>query len=413
MIKRIMSNELAKGSFILLIMMNSFNLINYFFHFGMARMLGPEGYGILAAMMSLAYIFTIPSEAIQTVITKYTSKFNAEKDLGRIKNLLLKALQKGFFASLILFILYSFLSFFIADFLKIDYWIVEMTGVLIFGYFLVPVSRGVLQGRKKFKFLGTNMIVESLSKLILGITFVLIGFGVYGAVGAVVTSVFIAFLISFPFMRDVLSSKQTQGKVEGIYSYSLPVFIVVLVIILMYSIDVMLAKSFFSAEEAGVYAVISLLGKMILFGTIAISKAMFPLSSERFERGGDAGIILKRSLLIIIPICTIALVLFAAFPELIITLMFGKEYISAKNILVYIGLAFTFLSLTNLILIYGLATHKIKLDSIFLFLFVILTLILFFIFNKTLLQFAIAFLISNFFMFLGSLIIINKSPNKR
>ena len=60
-----------------------------------------------------------------------------------------------------------------------------------------------------------------------------------------------------------------------------------LAIVLMYSLDIILAKRFFSAEDAGKYAVISMLGKMIFFGTAAIGKAMFPFTSENYESGKE------------------------------------------------------------------------------------------------------------------------------
>ena len=79
-IKKIWEDELIKGSFILFVLIGFFNLFNYLFQMSMARMLGPSDYGILAVLMSFIYIFSIPSEAIQTIISRYTSKFNIKKE---------------------------------------------------------------------------------------------------------------------------------------------------------------------------------------------------------------------------------------------------------------------------------------------------------------------------------------------
>ncbi len=64
------SKSLMGGSIILLISINIFNALNFLFHFFMARMLTISDYGILAALMSIVYVLTIPSEAIQTIISK-------------------------------------------------------------------------------------------------------------------------------------------------------------------------------------------------------------------------------------------------------------------------------------------------------------------------------------------------------
>ena len=77
--KKIKKNELFRGSLILFILINFGNLINYLYQIVMARMLGPSDYGILAVLVSLTYIFAIPTLAIQTVVSKKIAIFNAQK----------------------------------------------------------------------------------------------------------------------------------------------------------------------------------------------------------------------------------------------------------------------------------------------------------------------------------------------
>ena len=69
------NKALIGGSLILLITFNLYHAFNYFFHFAMARMLTIADYGVLVALYSIIYIFTIFSESVQTIITKYASKF--------------------------------------------------------------------------------------------------------------------------------------------------------------------------------------------------------------------------------------------------------------------------------------------------------------------------------------------------
>jgi len=46
--------------------------------------------------MSFVYIFYMPSEAIQTIITKYTNKLNINNEFGKIKDLMYRSLKMGF-----------------------------------------------------------------------------------------------------------------------------------------------------------------------------------------------------------------------------------------------------------------------------------------------------------------------------
>src|SRR3989344_5481111 len=97
MIKKIMEkfgkDELVKGSFILLIMINLYNLLNQLFHLFMARFLGPIDYGILTVLFSIIYIIAIPSEAVQNVIAAYTKQLTLKKEDGKIKFMLFKSLN--------------------------------------------------------------------------------------------------------------------------------------------------------------------------------------------------------------------------------------------------------------------------------------------------------------------------------
>jgi O-antigen/teichoic acid export membrane protein len=113
MLKKLRKDELVRGSLILIIMIGIFNILNYIFQISMARMLGPADYGVLAVLMSIVYIFGIPSEAIQTIISRYTSKFNVRRSLGKIKEMLIKSVKRGLLFSLIIFLVFAFLSVYI------------------------------------------------------------------------------------------------------------------------------------------------------------------------------------------------------------------------------------------------------------------------------------------------------------
>ena len=110
MIKKFLSSELGKGAIVLLITMNLFWFFNFLFHFSMGRLLGPSAYGTLAVLMSIIYIYGVPTEAIQNLISNYVSKLNLKKEEGKIKFLMLRSLKKGFRLSFWFFIGLSFVS---------------------------------------------------------------------------------------------------------------------------------------------------------------------------------------------------------------------------------------------------------------------------------------------------------------
>ncbi len=251
------------------------------------------------------------------------------------------------------------------------------------------------------------MILDSFVKLLVAIVLVFIGFEVYGAVIGILFGSLFSFFISFIPLKKILEEKEVKTAFPEIYAYSYPILFVLFAILLMQSGDVILARRFFSPEISGQYAVANLIGKMIFFGTLAISKTMLPLSSEKFEDGKKTSKIFYRSLIMVSLICAASLLALLIFPELIVKTLFGEEYIDVSNIALNIGIAFSFISLANLILIYVISINK-KIRISYMVSFVLIQIILLIIFGKNLKQFSYVMIVSSLILFLGSLLMLKR-----
>ena len=399
-------DELMKGSLILFFMINLFNLLNYIFHFSMQRLLGPGDYGILAVLFSVVYIFSVPSEAIQNVVTRYVTFFNSRNQNRKIKFLITLSLKKSVVISILVFLLFLPVAYLLSISLKINFLMFVFTGIMVFFVFSLPIIRGGLQGRKKFFLLGTSMVVEGLIKVIFSVGLVLVGWKVYGAMSGLFIGLIAGLIMGFFFIKDILEGKEVKSNLNGIYTYSIPFFVSLLCVVLIYSLDVIFARLLFSPEVAGKYAVASIFGKMIFFATMAIGKAMFPLVSERNESGRETTFLLKKSFKIVALISVVCLFFFFFFPNLIINTLSGKQYADVSEILFIVGLALTLLSFTNLILLYGLSKDRIKKSSFSLLFFVILECVLFYIFRHSIFQFSVALLVTNILLLIYSVILV-------
>jgi len=139
------------------------------------------------------------------------------------------------------------------------------------------------------------------------------------------------------------------------------------------------------------------LGKIIFFGTFAISKAMFPLTSERHDINKDSSQLFKKSLLLVFILCLVAVFAYLIIPELIIWILYGNQYTSVAN----------FLSLSNVIIVYALSINKIT-NYFYLPIFFIIQITLLFIFHNTLFEYILAFMVSTIIMFIGTLFFLKK-----
>ena len=133
---------------------------------------------------------------------------------------------------------------------------------------------------------------------------------------------------------------------------------------------------------------------------------MFPFTSERKGKKYSEKSFVD-SLLFVGMVSGIFLLFVFFLPNFLISLYSGKNIPEAANILFYLSLSMTFLSFTNIFLLYNLSIEKTRNFGI-LFLFVALEIILLSIFNETLLEFSLALVVSSATFMWGSIILANK-----
>jgi len=398
-------NELVRGGLYLTIMMNIFNAIGFLFQFISARVLGPADYGILTTIMALIYILAIPSDSIQTIISRFSTKYSTKKDYPRLKNLMFSGIRKFLFLGFLGFLLMALLSGVIGSFLDINFIFIILLGVMAIGMLIIPVLRGILQGTKKFNYLGFSFIIEGTIKLLLVIILFLFGLRIFSPVFSIILSVFVAFVFIFTFspIKKIIFSKRIKEKVTGIYSYSFPVLLALTCITIFYTIDLLLAKRFFGGEIAGLYGAIAILSKIIFFFSVPISRALFPIVSEKNDNKISTKSIVWKTLSFMFGLGILALLAYLIFPKLIIYILYGSQYIGFSTYLIYPTIAMVFLSLTNIIIFSNLSNPKDK-SVYFLPIFVIIQLVLLFLFHNTLMQFISMLILGNSITFLYFLI---------
>ena len=349
---------LLGGSVLLLVTLNVANALHFAFHIAMARMLGPAGYGALAALLAILYVLNVFAESVQTILARYASR---EPDPGRLHDLLRRALSKGGRATLAMTAVFLVAAVPLGRWLRIPYPLMALFSLSMIGVGLLPIHRGALQGWKRFRALGENMIWEVLAKLILGVGLVWLGAREYGAVAGVSVGFCAAFALSRLPLRDVYRTPASRAEAPDLYQYSLPVFVVTATVMGFYSLDVLLARAFFPDAVAGGYAVASFLGKSVLLGTAPVTKAMFPLSAEAAERrDGGSPRLLAGTLGILAACVTPVLIAFATIPGFLVRAMGGKSYQGAADLVLPLGIAMVLMAFSNALLLYRLSTGRLR-----------------------------------------------------
>ncbi|MFC1721665.1 oligosaccharide flippase family protein [Patescibacteria group bacterium] len=349
-IKKLRTDALYRNSVIFIGGSLIASIFGYLFHLAMGRMLAPADYAIIASLLAVLTIISVPAGTIQTVATRYTAQYKAKGDEASLKGLRVSLARKLGVLGIIITVGFMVLSPWVSDFLNIgSVWPVIVISLVFLFAILAPIYRGILQGSQRFVALSSSLIAEAGLKFAAGIGLVWIGLQVGGAIGAIVIGSAAGLLVAWFFARQDGTVVPKKVDLKGMLKYALPVIIVLLSAALLYNIDVILVKHYFSGEEAGLYAALSQLGKIIVFGTMAVAGVMFPMVAEKFERKEDYRPILWKSIGIVGGLSAIAVVIYFLAPQFVIGLLYGENYLAVAWLLGYVAVFMALYSVLNVL----------------------------------------------------------------
>ena len=355
-------DHLVKDSLILFAASSAVNLANFIFHMGATRSLGPELYGSLATLLGLVIIFAMPSLALQVTVTKKVSVFKANNNLGAVEYLFKKSLKWFFAAGAALFLIFFAFKDIISSRLKIgDPWAVVVLGLIAVAAMLVPLVRGILQGLQKFYSFGLNLFADAFMRLAALGAVILLGMKLKGVLFTSFVASMSAFILGIYMIREIFRYSEKPAVViskKEFASYALPVFLSMTGFSLLSYMDLFVVKYFFPAEQAGFYAVTSLIGKAFLYFPSAIVMALFPKVSEAHALNRDTKKLFYKSLLMTGAISAAGIVFCFLFPEFVIKLLAGNKYLEIAGIVKIFGAAILPLVLFNVLINYSLAVHN-------------------------------------------------------
>jgi O-antigen/teichoic acid export membrane protein len=343
------SNPLAWGSAVMFAGSMVANVGSYLYHLLMGRALGPVGYGELSSLVSILYIFGVPILVLQTVLVKYFAQIKANRSVAEAKDLYIRVLKYLGVAILGGAGVFFLLSPVIANFLhlpsfRLIIWLYVTFGVTI----LASINGGFLLGYQMFIWL--SVITGGSILLKLAISLPLAEFGVEWVMIATVISTVLSYLLGFIPVRFIFAVRREHFALtrKAAVNYSIPTFLTLFGVTSLYSTDIILVKHFFSADTAGVYAAVSLLGKIIYFASSSIVTVIYPIIVEKATRQQPVRKIVNFAVLFISGISVMLSAGYLLLPNLVTGLLFGSTYSGAVPYLGTFAVFISFFSLANL-----------------------------------------------------------------
>jgi O-antigen/teichoic acid export membrane protein len=318
------------GSLIMLIGTGLVSAFNFAYNVSMARLLGPAQFGNVSAMATLLMLCSAIGLSFQLVCAKFVARNQHSGLAGTIYDGLMK---RAWLVALAVGCSLLALSSPITRLLRLPSALLVM--ILAIGIaFSVPlgVKRGALQGLCSFAPLSGNFIVESLTKLVAALLLVWLGYGVYGAVGAISASVLAAFLFTRLGLRTRATGEMEAAPFRAYFQEGMQAIVFFIGQVVINNIDILLVKYYFDAEQAGLYAAVALFGRLLYFACWSIVSAMFPVSaaSPRDERPSQ---VLKTPLMLVGGLSAVFIITETLLPRFVVGLVLGQQFAHADELL--------------------------------------------------------------------------------
>jgi O-antigen/teichoic acid export membrane protein len=317
---------MLSGGLIMLMSSVASAAMNFLYNVHVAQKLGPAEFGHVATALTLLLLSTSVMLSFQIVCAKFVAR--NESDLakaGVFHGLMARAWKISLAVGASLVLLSKPLTLFLHF---PSSWIIVLMAVAIAFYIPVGVKRGGFQGACAFPLLAANFTLESAVKLLLALALVW-KFGAIGAVIAIVASEIAAY--SLPRIQPALRQPGTDfipaTSREGVQAI---VFFAGQSVIM--NVDLVLVKHFFAGYEAGQYAAVALVGRVLFYASWAVIHAMFPIAAQNGAKESN------RTLLAV-PLALVGCIflgflgVLAVAPGVLMKTLFGPGFAQAEPLL--------------------------------------------------------------------------------
>jgi O-antigen/teichoic acid export membrane protein len=335
-------------------------LAGYAFQALLAGALGPTQFAEVASLLAIFYIIQILHFVAMAVAARITAPLAAEGKHSEVQRAFRDMVVYATMIGGVGMLVFAFFSPLLRTTLGIGLGPLLILSATVPLNLLLGLARGVLQGEQRFLPLSLNFVTYGSTTLVF-LPF-LLHFHLR-AVGATLAIV-LALTLCNLFATLVLGRLPHGGHHErlglaGVIRSSVAAGAGLSVITVFYNMDVLLAKYFLPTPVAGLYSGMSLLGKILFFGTISISAVMFPRVAALHAQGKSPHGVVNLSLGLVLAAGLVVVGAYSLAPQLVIRLLLRRaEFAEIGNNLGMYALAMLGLAIANVLVYYFVGVHR-------------------------------------------------------
>jgi O-antigen/teichoic acid export membrane protein len=331
---------------------------NYVYNLILGRFLGPEKFADAAVLITFLLVLSFIAMTFQLVTAKFSVLFEYTVFKAFASNMYKKSMISG--------IILGFLIVVFATELQTFFKTSSSTMFVAFGigipfYFIMSVNRGIFQGKQQLVSLSVTYQAEMISRLV--ITLALLYFLNIESSLLISLGILASFLFGLmPFKFKNISLKTvnvlntTQSKL--VRNFFIITAFYELTQIIINNSDILLVKHYFESYDAGLYASLALIGRVVYFIAWMFVMLLLPTVVQLQKEGKDTVPVLLKYIGYIAIIAATIIIGCVFFPTQIVQLLFGENYLAITPLLWKYALATGIFAISNIFAYYYLSLDK-------------------------------------------------------
>lgn len=415
--KTLHRNPLISGSAVIFVGSITGNVFHFLFNLLMSRNLSVIDYGVLISLISLTTLPALAFNSLVPVTVNFAASYMANNEYDKAKGLYIRISKLMLFSGAFFMLIFTVFAPVISNFIHLSgkHSLIILIGVIVWLGFMGLVNMAFLQAKLAFRFVSFMTFLGGFFKFLIAIGLIYLGYGVAGVlvgfiIGGII-SYFVALIpLNFVFQKQV---KSVAVSLREILIYAAPATIALFCMTSFITTDIILVKHFFSESDAGLYAGLSLIGKVVFYFSAPIGMVMFPLAVKKYAlQESHHRLLLASLLLVLIPSLSLTVFYFLA-PEFTIKFFLkNSEYLAVADKVGLFGIFMTLYSLLSVLINFYLSIKKTKV-YIPILIGAITQLVFIFLFHNTLTQIIIISTSITFLLVLGLLLYYPHATKKR
>ena len=269
--RKTLQARIVSGSLVLLSGSGLNTAINLVYNIEIARSLGPQGFGHATVIYTILVLLSALTLSLQIIAAKMIAQQDSTSRKAAVYLLFHRAsCMCGVAVAVGLVIcrggITSYLNLPSSNLVSL---------IAIGAAFYVPLGarRGYIQGTCGFQKLATNLVIEQVVRLGASVAFIAVGWGLNGVIVANSAAIAIAYYAAYSRIdRHVPNARVAHAVHE---TWQALIFFAGQMVIS--NCGIVLVNHFFVAREAGIYAAVAMVGRVIFSFSQAVMNSTFPL----------------------------------------------------------------------------------------------------------------------------------------